>query len=79
MHGRSCNSWCSHETGDKGHEPGSATPSAALNTDGVVNSLDWSIMNAKWGTNDATADMNKDGVVNSLDFSIMNSNWGKTI
>jgi murein DD-endopeptidase MepM/ murein hydrolase activator NlpD len=46
-----------------------------LNRDGVVNSLDWSIMNSKWLTNDAIADLNNDGIVNSIDFSIMNSNW----
>ncbi len=41
--------------------------------------LDWSIMNSKWFTNDATADLNGDGIVNSLDFSIMNGNWLKSI
>lgn len=50
-----------------------------INKDGIVNSLDWSLMNAKWFTNDANADLNKDGIVNSLDWSIMNSNWLKTI
>ena len=49
-----------------------------LNKDGIVNSLDWSLMNSKWFTNDATADLNSDGIVNSLDFSIMNSNWLKS-
>ena len=50
-----------------------------INLDGTVNSLDWSIMNALWGTNDAGADLNHDGIVNSLDFSILNQNWGKTL
>ena len=49
-----------------------------LNNDGIVNSLDWSIMNSKWFTSDSTADINKDGIVNSLDWSIMNANWFKT-
>ena len=49
-----------------------------LNGDHIVNSLDWSIMNSKWFTSDATADINKDGIVNTLDWSIMNSNWFKT-
>ncbi|GEM_PF-2559196 len=49
-----------------------------LNKDGIVNSLDWSIMNSKWFTNDTTADLNNDGIVNSLDFSIMNGNWLKS-
>lgn len=43
--------------------------------DDIINSLDWQIMSAKWGTNDAVADINKDGVVNTLDFGILNSNW----
>ncbi len=45
---------------------------------GIVNSLDWSYMNSKWFTADATADLNHDGIVNSLDFSILNKNWLKT-
>jgi len=49
-----------------------------LNHDGIVNSLDWSLMNSKWFTNDATADLNHDGLVNSLDFSLLNANWLKT-
>lgn len=49
-----------------------------LNKDGIVNSLDWSIMNSKWFTNDSVTDLNHDGIVNSLDFSIMNGNWLKT-
>jgi len=46
-----------------------------LNHDGIVNSLDWSLMNSKWFTSDATADLNHDGIVNSLDFSLLNSHW----
>jgi hypothetical protein len=49
-----------------------------LNGDGIVNSLDWSIMNSKWLTSDPQADINGDGIVNSLDWSIMNANWLKT-
>jgi hypothetical protein len=48
-----------------------------LNNDGIVNSLDWSYMNSKWFTSDATADLNHDGIVNSIDFSILNNNWQK--
>jgi hypothetical protein len=63
--------------------PGAISPTPTpipgdLNADGTVNSLDWSIMNSKWFSNDTVADLNKDGIVNSLDFSIMNSNWGRT-
>ncbi len=45
--------------------------------DDEINSLDWSLMSNKWGTNDASADINKDGIVNALDWSLMNKNWGK--
>ena len=55
------------------------TPLAGdLNGDRVINSIDFSIMNGAWLTNNATSDLNKDGIVNSLDFSIMNGNWLKT-
>ncbi len=50
-----------------------------LNGDKIVNSLDWSIMNGKWFTNNAAADLNHDGLVNSIDFSLLNANWFKTI
>ncbi len=50
-----------------------------LNGDKIVNSLDWSIMNSKWFTNNTTADLNHDGIVNSIDFSLLNANWFKTI
>ena len=46
--------------------------------DHIVNSLDWSIMNSKWYSNDANSDLNHDGVVNAIDFSLMNANWLKT-
>ena len=55
---------------------GGGTKSADLNGDGIVNSLDWSIMNAAWLSANASADLNSDGVVNSFDWSIMNSKWG---
>lgn len=55
-----------------------AIPLGDLNGDRIINSIDFSIMNAVWLTNNVTADLNKDGIVNSLDFSIMNSNWLKT-
>jgi hypothetical protein len=52
--------------------------SADLNGDGIVNSLDWSIMKNKWGTSDAAADINRDGVANTLDWSIMKGEWGRS-
>ncbi len=49
-----------------------------LNHDGIVNTIDWSLMNSKWFTSDANADLNHDGIVNSIDFSLLNNNWFKT-
>jgi hypothetical protein len=49
-----------------------------INIDHIVNSLDYSILNAKWLTSDASSDLNADNIVNSLDFSILNGNWFKT-
>jgi hypothetical protein len=42
-----------------------------LNGDGVVNSIDFSILKARLFTSDPGADLNGDGIVNSIDFSIM--------
>ena len=58
--------------------PTPTTLAGDLNGDRVINSIDFSIMNGAWLTNNATSDLNKDGIVNSLDFSIMNGNWLKT-
>ena len=45
-----------------------------LNSDQIINSLDWSIMSPVWNTNNATADINKDGIVNTADFSFISQN-----
>ena len=58
-----------------GTTPPPPTLQGDLNNDDTVNSLDWSIMNSAWNTNDATADINGDGIVNTIDWSVMNSNW----
>ncbi|MEK7560420.1 MAG: Ig-like domain-containing protein [Patescibacteria group bacterium] len=55
---------------------GGLTRTADLNADGVVNSLDWSIMNGQWNTAGPSADLNSDGIVNSFDWSVMNGRWG---
>ncbi|MBI2624379.1 fibronectin type III domain-containing protein [Candidatus Parcubacteria bacterium] len=52
-------------------------PAGDLNQDGVINSLDWSVMSPNWFTNSQTSDINRDGVVNSIDFSLLNRNWGR--
>jgi hypothetical protein len=49
-----------------------------INNDHIVNSIDYSILNSRWFTNDATADLNDDNIVNAIDYSILNSNWFKT-
>ncbi len=48
-----------------------------VNSDNVINSLDYSVMNTKWFMQDATSDLNKDGIVNAIDFSLLNKNWQK--
>jgi hypothetical protein len=50
--------------------------SGDLNNDGIINSVDWSSMNAVWFTADSVSDINRDGIVNSVDFSFINKNWG---
>lgn len=50
-------------------------PAGDFNNDQLVNSLDFSYMNGKWGSADALADVNRDGAVNSLDFAFMSNNW----
>ena len=47
--------------------------------DDIINSIDFSIMNAQWGfTNKPGSDINQDGIVNSIDFSFINKNWSMT-
>jgi hypothetical protein len=49
-----------------------------INLDHIVNSVDFSILNAHWFTNYAQADFNNDGLVNAIDFSMLNANWFRT-
>jgi hypothetical protein len=46
-----------------------------INNDCIVNSLDFSLMNQRWLTNDPAADFNKDGLVNTIDYSLLSANW----
>ncbi len=46
-----------------------------FNADGIVNSIDLSLMITAWNTSNATYDLNRDGRVNSLDYVIMVRNW----
>lgn len=46
-----------------------------LNQDNIINSIDYSMLNANWfGTNSST-DLNQDGINNSIDYSYMNQHW----
>jgi hypothetical protein len=49
-----------------------------LNESNSVNILDYSILKAKWQTDDTVADINGDGQVQGLDYSLMKSNWFNT-
>jgi hypothetical protein len=55
---------------------------ADFNKDGIVNSVDFSILLFFWKTqppfSNACVDINKDGRVDSVDFSIMLYQWGKS-
>jgi len=46
-----------------------------LNSDGIINSLDWSIMRSAWAKSSASADVNKDRIVNSADWGYLRKNW----
>jgi hypothetical protein len=48
-----------------------------LNSDGVVDVIDLSILVSRWGTSDPDADINNDGIVDALDLSVLVSNWGE--
>ncbi len=54
----------------------SITPTIGdFNNDGIVNSIDLSLMITAWNTNNITYDLNRDGAVNSLDYVVMVRNW----
>jgi hypothetical protein len=50
-------------------------PAGDFNSDRLVNSLDFSYLNSRWGGPDALADVNRDGEVNTLDFAFLSINW----
>ena len=52
------------------------TPTADLNSDGRVNSVDAAMLMGAWGsTFKPKADINQDGIVNSVDASLMMGQW----
>ncbi len=62
--------------------PSSTCSGADFNKDGIVNSVDFSILLFFWKTqppfNNPCVDINKDEQVNSVDFSILLYQWGKS-
>ena len=56
----------------------SSTLQGDINTDGVVNILDYTLLSNAFGTSDADADINSDSIVNILDYTILSINFGKT-
>jgi hypothetical protein len=70
---------CAASTNPPPPPPPSGTPvTGDINMDHIVNSIDYSLLNAKWFTADSTCDLNHDGLVNAIDYSILNANWFKT-
>lgn len=58
--------------------PPTQTLQGDANGDGIVNSIDYSYLLSKFGSDDAAADVNDDGIVNSIDVSVVLTNFGKT-
>jgi pectate lyase len=50
-----------------------------INTDRVVNLLDYTMLSNAFGTNNTAADLNTDHTVDLLDFTLLNNNFGKSI
>ena len=48
-----------------------------VNSDGMVNLVDFSLLASAFGTANANADFNTDGIVNLADFSILAANFGR--
>lgn len=46
-----------------------------LNGDNIINSIDFSKLNASWLSINHNIDLNYDGIINTIDFSLMNRNW----
>lgn len=46
-----------------------------FNSDGLVNSIDLSLLTSAWNTNTSAYDLNHDSIVNSLDYAVMVQNW----
>jgi hypothetical protein len=53
-------------------------PTGDINQDGIVDSIDLSLLVASWGSSAMAEDLNSDGIVDSVDLSILVSNWAAT-
>ncbi len=49
--------------------------SGGQSSDGLVNSIDLSLLITRWNQNYSAYDLNHDGLVNSLDYVVMVLNW----
>ena len=55
--------------------PPTTPKTADFNSDGRVNSLDFSALQSKWNQPSTIHDLNKDGIVNTLDYSLLIQQW----
>lgn len=52
-------------------------PNPDFNSDGIVNTIDLSLLLSFWNRINALYDLNVDNIVNSLDYSLLLGNWSK--
>jgi hypothetical protein len=58
--------------------PPPVTPTTGdFNRDGLVNSVDFSLLISAWNQPSTTYDLNGDGLVNTLDYAIMAQHWSR--
>jgi hypothetical protein len=56
----------------------STTPTTGdFNRDGLINSVDFSLLISAWNQPSTTYDLNGDGLVNTLDYAIMAQHWSR--
>jgi hypothetical protein len=69
-------------TSDHSLPPHQITPTSTpltgdFNRDGLVNTLDFSLLVSSWNQPSTTYDLNGDGLVNTLDYAIMAQHWSR--
>jgi pectate lyase len=50
-----------------------------VNSDRIVNILDFTLLSNAFSSTNTASDLNKDGIVNILDFTLLSNNFGKSI